>query len=74
MPDALGDGREATLVIPNTSVKPVLLAEGDVVGCLQQCTLVPPSDQEIDIYSGVSVCRPYVEQLGTNSVWSRCWT
>ena len=49
MADALvgfGDSTEATLVIANTSVEPVLLEKGDIVGSLQQCTLVPPSDGE----------------------------
>ena len=51
MADALvgvGDGREATLVIANTSVEPVLLKEGDVIGSLQQCTPVLPSSEEDD--------------------------
>ncbi len=51
MADALvgvGDGREATLVIANTSVEPVLLKKGDVIGSLQQCTPVPPSGEEDD--------------------------
>ena len=49
MADALvgvGDEREATLVVANAGVEPVLLEEGDVVGSLQQCTLVPASDAD----------------------------
>ena len=59
MADALvgvGEKMEATLVVANTSVEPVLLEEGDVIGSLQPCTLVPAGEAELeDSPDGVSV-------------------
>ena len=59
MADALvgvGENMEATLVVANTNVEPVLLEEGDVIGSLQPCTLVPTDEAELeDSPDGVSV-------------------
>ena len=42
--------KQATLVVANTGVEPVLLEEGDVVGSLQPCTLLP-ADSDSDVSS-----------------------
>ena len=61
MADALGgvgDEREATLVVANAGVEPVLLEEGDVVGSLQQCTLAQPVMQILMVALVRCACVP----------------
>lgn len=58
MADALvrvGRENQATVVVANTSVEPVLLEEGAVMGNLQLCSLVPAGAEPEDIPGEICV-------------------